>query len=170
MSQTYSYSESVSFTVTHARQIAAKVATDLKRIQRLYGSPSDEWIRDFEAEVTALLLAGYLGTVTYGYRRDGVWIEPMIQYTANYLAGAELANDDPGRLRPGADTTGASFYSYLTYSPAWDALTPEQRHKFKEGLPFYRVGRTEPRLGGYVVSDKTYSGGGRALARASLRS
>ena len=39
MSDSYTISESESFTVTHARHMAAKVATDLKRMQRLYGSP-----------------------------------------------------------------------------------------------------------------------------------
>ena len=59
MSYSYSLSESETFTVTHARHMAAKVATDLKRMQRFYGSPSDSEITDYEAEVTAFLKAGY---------------------------------------------------------------------------------------------------------------
>ena len=51
---TYSYSESHTFTRTHAVHIAAKVATDLKRMQRFYDEPSDEWIKKFEAEVIEL--------------------------------------------------------------------------------------------------------------------
>ena len=41
MSYSFTESESTSFTVTHARHMAAKVATDLKRLQRLYGRPGD---------------------------------------------------------------------------------------------------------------------------------
>ena len=67
--------------------MAAKVATDLKRMQRFYGSPSDRASPSYEAEVTELLKAGYLGTVTYGFRRDGNWIEPTLRYTARDLAG-----------------------------------------------------------------------------------
>jgi hypothetical protein len=52
MSYSFSYTESSTFTVTHARHMAAKVATDLKRMQRLYGIPSDESIASFEAEVS----------------------------------------------------------------------------------------------------------------------
>ena len=67
--------------------MAAKVATDLKRMQRLYGSPSDADIASYETEVIDLLKAGYLGTVTYGFRRDNDWIEPTLRYTAHDLAG-----------------------------------------------------------------------------------
>lgn len=69
MSDSYSYTESRTFTVTHARHMAAKVATDLKRMQRFYGKPSDENIADYESEATEMLRAGYLDTVTYGFKR-----------------------------------------------------------------------------------------------------
>jgi hypothetical protein len=36
-------------------------------------------------------------------------------------------DDDPGRIRPGADIRGASFYSYLTYGASWDRLTSTSR-------------------------------------------
>jgi hypothetical protein len=56
----YSYTESATFTVTHARHMAAKISTDLKRIQRLYGKPSDKDIADYESEAVAMIKAGYL--------------------------------------------------------------------------------------------------------------
>src|SRR5437899_3964730 len=102
MSYTYTVSETTTFTVTHAKHMAAKVATDLKRLQRLYGEPTDADIAGFESEVIELLKGGYLGTVTYGYRRDGNWIEPTLRYTARDLAGSTANDDDPGRVRPGA--------------------------------------------------------------------
>lgn len=170
MSSSYTISGAVTFTVTHARHIAARVATDLKRIQRLYGSPGDAWIQAFEAEAIEFMKAGYLGTVTYGFRRNGQWIEPTLQYTARELAGATANDDDPGRIRPGADVSGATFYSYLTYSAAWDRLTAEQKEAFKRGLPFQRGGAAEPGVSGYFAGDRTYSAGGRALDRASVRS
>ena len=71
MSYSLSYTESSTFTVTHARHMAAKVATDLKRMQRFYGSPSDARIAQFQIEATELIKAGYLGTVSYGYQRNG---------------------------------------------------------------------------------------------------
>ena len=170
MSYSFSYTESSTFTVTHARHMAAKVATDLKRMQRFYGIPSDASIASYEAEVTELIKAGYLGTVTYGFKKDGNWIEPTLRYTARDLAGASANDDDPGRIRPGADISSAAFYSYLTYSAAWDKLTQAQQDAFKATLPFARGGATEPGVSGYLTNDRTYSSGGRALDRACVRS
>jgi hypothetical protein len=170
MSYSLSYTESSTFTVTHARHMAAKVATDLKRMQRFYGSPSDDNIASYQAEATEMIKAGYLGTVTYGFKKAGNWIEPTLCYTARDLAGASANDDDPGRLRPGADISGASFYSYMTYSAAWDQLTSAQRDAFKATLPFVRNGAAEPGVSGYLASDRTYSSGGRALDRACVRS
>lgn len=170
MSTSYTVTDTISFTVTHAIHIAAKVAADLKRLQRLYGAPSDASIADYEAEVVALLKAGYLGTVTYGYRRDGAWIEPTLRYSAHDLAGAAANDDDPGRVRPGADISGASFYSYLTYSSAWDRLSATEQQAIKVRLPFVRSGAPEPAAAGYFTNDRTYAAGGRSLDRASMRS
>jgi len=169
MSHSYTISETESFTLTHARHMAAKVATDLKRMQRFYGSPSDAGIADYEAEITEVLKEGYLGTVTYGFRRDGNWIEPTLRYTARDLAGSTANDDDPGRVRPGADIDGADFYSYMTYSAAWDRLTEAEKNTFRKRLPFPRSSAPEPGMNGYLSNDRTYSAGGRALDRASVR-
>jgi hypothetical protein len=170
MSYSYTLAETTTFTLTHARHMAAKVATDLKRMQRLYGQPCDSDIADYEAEVIELLKGGYLGTVTYGFRRDGDWIEPTIRYTARDLAGASANDDDPGRIRPGAAIGGASFYSYLTYSAGWDGLSQADKDAVRKRLPFERSGAPEPGVNGYLNHDRTYSSGGRALERASVRS
>lgn len=169
MSSSYSYTESTTFTVTHARHMAAKVATDLKRMQRFYGQPSDAEIANYETEVIELLKAGYLRTVSYGFRKNGQFIEPTLRYTARDLAdGAN--DDDPGKLRASADIAGASFYSYLTYNAAWDRLTSAEKDAFKTRMPFYRGGADEPGVNGYLIDDRTYSSGGRALTRSSVRS
>lgn len=170
MSYSLSYTESSTFTVTHARHMAAKVATDLKRMQRFYGSPSDASIASYEAEATEMIRAGYLGTVTYGFKKDGNWIEPTLRYTARDLAGVSANDDDPGRIRPGASVSGAKFYSYMTYSAAWFQLTQAERATFEATLPFSRGGAAEPGITGYLADDRTYSSGGRALDRACVRS
>jgi hypothetical protein len=169
MSYSYTVSETTTFTVTHAKHMAAKVSTDLKRLQRLYGKPSDVDIADYEGEVVELLKGGYLGTVTYGYRRNSDWIEPTLRYTARDLAGSAANDDDPGRVRPGADISGASFYSYLTYSAAWDKLKETEKDAVRARLPFKRNGAPEPGVRGYLTDDRTYSSGGRSLSRASVR-
>jgi hypothetical protein len=170
MSYSFSYTESSTFTVTHARHMAAKVATDLKRMQRFYGSPSDAKIAEFEAEATEMFKAGYLESVTYGFKKDGNWIEPTLRYTARDLAGASANDDDPGRVRPRADISGATFYSYMTHTSSWFQLAEAERAAFERSLPFVRSGAPEPGIAGYLANDRIYSSGGRALDRASVRS
>ena len=170
MSYSVAVTKSSTFTVTHARHMAAKVATDLKRMQRFYRVPSDADIDAYEAEVIALLKAGYLGRVWYGFKRNGSWIEPTIKYTARDLYNGSAADDDPGKIRPGADISGAICHSFLTYSAAWDDLTAREKDAFKRSLPFYRSSATEPLVYGYLFADRTYSSGGRALDRSSVRS
>ncbi|MTV39010.1 HORMA-1 domain-containing protein [Duganella radicis] len=170
MSYSFTATETKTFTLTHAKHLAAKVAADLKRLQRLYGHISDERIVQFEGEVTELLRQGYLGTVTYGFKRDDKWIEPTLRYTSTDLTYAGT-DDDPGRVRPGLDISGAGFHSFLTYSSAWYALTSDQRTAIEQQLPLQRTAGSEPLVSnGYFADDKTYSSGGRSLGRSSVRS
>jgi len=170
MSYSFTSTETTTFTVTHARRMGAKVATDLKRMQRLYGSPSDAEIADYEAEVIELLKGGYLRTVSYGFWRNGEWTEPTVRYTSRDLAGSSANDDDPGRIRAGANINGATFWSFLTYSDAWDRLTEAERETYRARVPIKRSGAAEPTVNGYLSSDLTYSAGDRALDRASVRS
>jgi len=163
----YTVSQTTTFTLTHAKHMAAKFAADLKRLQRFYGQPSDSAIADYETEMIELLKAGYLRTLTVGFRRNNQWIEPTLRYTARDLYGATANDNDPGRVRPGADISGASFYSFLIYEPG---LSEAEKDAFQKRMPFYRTGAPEPGVNGYLVGDLTYSAGGRALDRASLRS
>ncbi len=159
--------QATTFTVTHAKHIAAKVATDLKRMQRFYGKPSAVAINAYEVEATVLLTHGYLESVTYGFQRNGRWVEPTLSYQANDLTGA--TNDDPGKVPPGADISNAGFYSSLTYSPAWSSLLDRQREEmYAQGL-IRRSPADEPGVDGYWSRDLTYSAGGRSLDRFTLR-
>lgn len=170
MSYSYTQTETTTFTVTHAMHMAAKLATDLKRLQRFYYAPSDLQISDYETEIIDLLKGGYLAEVTYGFQRDGKWIEPALRYTARDLAGNSANDDDPGRIRPGANIRGASFYSYLIYNSTWDSLPAAERAAILRRMPFQRTGADEPGINGYLSEDRIYSAGGRALERATVRS
>lgn len=169
MTTTFTLSQAITFTVTHARHMAAKVATDLKRMQRFYGHPGDSAIATYEGELIAFLKAGYLEKVSYGFRKNGEWIEPTLIYTACDLVGQDAEDEDPGHVPPGADIREASFYSYLVPNAAWYRLSADEKADFEAGLPFIRRGAPEPAVSGYVRHDRTYSSGGRALERASVR-
>lgn len=165
----YSFSESITFTHSHAKQLGAKVATDLKRIQRFYGYPSDTLIQNFEAELIEFLKAGYLVNVTYGFIKDGVWIAPCLKYTAIELNQENATDDDPGRVVPGFDISGAFFTSFMTTNSAYAKATTEAREAFDQKLPFIRSTGTEPGSWGYFSNDLSYSSGGRGLNRSSLK-
>ena len=169
MSTTYTDTGTQTFSRADAKRISYRVATDLKRIQRLYGYPTDHKIAQYDVELVELLTAGFLERVTYGFRRGDAWIEPTLRYTAFELADPGFG-DDPGRVRARANISAASFYSYLTYSSAWNALSGTEQDAFKARLPFKRVGAPEPGIDGYLQQDLAYSAGGRGLQRATVRS
>jgi hypothetical protein len=168
MSNSFTFTQSTTFTITHAKYLASKVATDLKRIQRFYGEPDDSRIARLEEEIALFLKYGYLRKVTYGFKKNGNWIEPTLVYTSEEL-GCE-SNDDPGRIRPGKDVSGASFYSYLEYSHKWSSLGESDKEAFEKQLPISRSAAMAPGISGYLENDRTYSSGGRSLSRASVRS
>jgi len=163
----YTYTQTETFTITHAKHIASKVATDLLRLQRFYGSPSDQQINDYEEELAALLKADYLKEVIYGFKRNGCWVEAL-RYHA--LPGGNLTNDDPGRILPGVDVSGATFGSFLIHNSRWYALTAAQQATFSSVLSIDRGHGAEPGLeSGTWSSGLTYSAGGQGIGRSTIQ-
>jgi hypothetical protein len=150
--------------------MGAKVAADLKRMQRLYGSPDDNLISSYEKEIVELLKAGVLDFVFYGYKREGNWIEPTLKYSAKDLSNSESTDDDPGKIRPGANISNASFHSFLSYNSRWYQLQDGERATIRASLPFDRTSGQQPGILGYLKDDLVYSSGGRALNRSTVRS
>ena len=168
MNMTATRTHNETFTINHARYITSKIKADLKLLQKAYGAPPDSRIEDFGEEAALLLRDGYLGSVTYGYRRAGNWILAL-HYKAR-SDGTLQADDRAGKVPRGIDTTRAAFYSYLTYSASWFALTALQRQMVEAGLPIDRVGADPPGTeGGYWAADKTYSSKGTGVARSTFR-
>lgn len=171
MSSSYSYNESEteSFTVAHARKLASKVATDLKRFQRFYGEPSDLWIGCYERELVELLKRDVVSEVAYGFKRQGRWTEAAVKYKA--LNGRLLdVDDDPGRVRPNLDVAGATFSSFRTTNGNYAKLSQRERTEIEEAAGFSRVSGSSPPLeNGYWAEDLTYAAGGRGLGRSSVK-
>lgn len=157
-------------TLTHAKHLASKIATDLKRIQRFYGKPSDSDISSYETEAIALFKSGYLQKITYGFKKNNKWIEPTLVYTKSIL-NSGYEDDDPGRIKPGKpmDVSGASFGSYLEYSQTWYDLSSNDQQNFKNKLPFQRVSADYPDSEGFFSNDKNYSSGDLSISRQSLK-
>lgn len=169
MTLSYTTSRTETFTVAHAREIASRVATDLKRLQRFYGSPPDEWVDAYDAELVHLLKNDVVGSVVYGFKRNGKWTAATLRYTA--LAGGVLsASDDPGKILPGSDIGGAVFSSFLTYNARWSNLSDREQATIAQGCPFQRSeGAAPPLEAGYWVDDHKYTAGGRGLGRSTVR-
>jgi hypothetical protein len=169
MSYTYTGSDTESFTVVHARKLASKVATDLKRFQRFYGEPSDLWIERYERELVELLKRDAVSEIVYGFKRAGQWTEASVRYKA--LSGGRLeVDDDPGRVRPNLDVGDASFTSFRTTNAAYANLSDKERQDIVDAAGFSRVSQSAPPLErGYWAEDLTYAAGGRGLGRSSVR-
>ncbi len=158
-------------TFTHARHIASKVAADLKRFQRLYRAnrPSDEEIEAYQAEVFMLLNAGYLGEVTYGFKRNGKWVAALKYHAVgNQLSGG---GDDPGGIRATENVAGLPFTSFLTHSYAWTLLSRDQREAFEATLPFRRGFGDPPGIegGGHWVAGRNYVSGPFGVQRSTIQ-
>lgn len=164
---TSSFTTASTFTRVHAAYLASKVAADLRQLRLYYGSPSDQQIDDFISELVTLLLGSYLDKIEYGFRRNGVWIL-VLRYSAS--DGILQTDDRSGRVPAGVDMSGASWYSYLSRSSRWWSLTEAERTRVEEGIPVKRSGAPEPATAaGYWSTDKTYSNGGRSLARSTFQ-
>lgn len=163
-----SYSFNTTFTLTNAKYLASKIATDLKRIQRFYGSPSDTQIAKYEAEITELLKEGYLDNITYGFRRNGIFIKPSVKYNSVELSNGKN-DDDPGKIPIDADINNATFGSFLCNNSKWDNLSQTERDIFQKKLPIQRTDGSAPQSDGYFSNDLTYGSGGKSINRSTLK-
>jgi hypothetical protein len=159
-----SYSYTV--TETRARELAGKVASDLRQFSRFYSYPAPADIPDYLLELEALLEDGYLGTYKFGFRRGEVWIL-CYEYTVRY---GSLVGNRPGGIEPGRDVSGAHYYNYLTYSNTWWTLSEGERQRFRAGLPVQRTNGNDPaHAGGIWYEDRTYGAGGLEVVRRIYR-
>jgi len=157
-------------TAIHARHVASKVAADLKRLQRMYrvGRPSDSEIGEYQEELAMLLDKDCLGTVTYGFKRNGEWVVAL-KYEA---AGGSLygGDDDPGGLRIEAERSGTCFTSFLSYSASWSSLSSEEKLEFEALLPFKRTEGYEPGIeGGCWIESRKYLSGTLGVQRFLIK-
>ncbi len=165
MIQTYTRTET--WSRTHARYVAGKVAADLRQMQQEYDQPSDNSIDAYLSELTILLTGGYVKEVSYGFRRDGAWVVAL-KYTAD-MYGNLYADDRSGRIPRRANIAGAAFYSFLEFSQEWRNLSPRERETIERMLPFVRTEGVAPviRVGSWT-SDKSYAAAGCGLHRATV--
>lgn len=156
------------WTITNARHVTAKVAADLDLMRSHYGWPSSQAVTDFAEEAALLLAKRYLGTVEYGAKISGVVVFAL-RYTAR-SDGTLSIDDRPGRVPSDLDLTGASFYSWLTYSDEWQKLGTTEKALIVSGLPVQRSTGLEPVIGyGSWSGQRSYSSNGEGVDRQTFR-
>jgi len=168
---TSTYTTSKTFTITHARYVTSKVAADLRQLQLFYGDPSDDQIAAYAEEAALLLRDGYLERVDYGFRRHNPVTGSQWVLVLRYIArDGALADDHSGRVPPGVNRSGATFWSYLTYTAPFFALSESERDRVKAALPIQRAaGREAGFVNGTWSGDRTYSSADRGVARSVFR-
>lgn len=165
MTQTSTTTES--WSRTHARYVAGKVAADLRQMQQEYGQPSDTSIDAYLAELTILLTDGYVKEVSYGFRQGGAWVVAL-KYTADMYGNLSI-DDRSGRIPRGANVASSAFCSFLEFSDKWDRLTTSQREAVERTLPFVRSSGVAPVIrAGAWSNDKSYASAGCGLHRATV--
>lgn len=107
LSSSYAYTYERTFTITHAYLVAAKVAADLRQLQRFYDRPTDQEIQAFTDELAILLAGRYVESVEYGFEKDGVKVLTL-HYHARW-DGTLVSQDRAGRVYAYADVSGASW-------------------------------------------------------------
>lgn len=168
MTQSYTRTQAETFSLTHAKYLASKVAADLHLCSIYYGHPTKERVLEYEQELIEMLRGSFVEQYEFGFRRDGKRILCW-RYTVS-ADGILVADDNSGKLSSGVDISTADFYNYLWRTNAWGALSPSDRSRIEDGLPFKRVGQDAPADGsGYWITDKNYSSGGVALGRQTFR-
>lgn len=159
-----SYTQSESFTITGARHVTSRVASDMLQMMRHYGYPgSTQHIEDIAEELALLLHAGYLGTFEVGFKRpDGSRVLTEYYEARNGL----LTDSRSGGIRAGVDISGANGFNFVEYSHAWWRLSLADRAAFKAKLPIDRTSGEGPTDGdGFWTEDRSYSAGGVGLQR-----
>jgi hypothetical protein len=110
-----------------------------------------------------LLKGGYLASIDYGFRKNGVWVLAL-SYSVNPTTG-QFIDNNPGRVPPGKDVSGASFWSYLRRSQKYFDLSTEELEKVNASITIKRGGADDPQTGLNGTQDKTYSSGGQQVNR-----
>lgn len=159
---------STSYTITETapRELAGKIASDLRQFSLYYGQPPKSTIDDYLQEMEVLLARGLLGVYMFGFRRFGQWV---LCYRYEVREGSEVAGR-PGGIQPNVNVAGASYLNFLTYSERWSRLTEQQRNAIRATIRINRTTGDEPGYGaGYWTVERTYGAGGIELARQVFR-
>ena len=164
----HSYTINDTFTLTHAKRLAAKVTADMHQSYRLYGRPLFLNIERYQEELIVMLHGCYIESYEFGFKtasdkRIISWL-----YTVN-LSG-DLEGGRAGGLYSSADVSSARFFNYMTQNRKWFALPIDERKRIEGTHSVERTTGTPPQDGnGYWENNRQYSAGGILISRKEFR-
>lgn len=167
MTVSYTYTTSESFTLTHAKKLAAKVTADMHQCRRLYGDPTETDIASYNEELVVMLAGEYLSSYEFGYQKGD---KRIVSWYYTVTAAGDLEGGRSGGLYAQADIIGASWFNFMTTSNSWAGLTEAGRNAVRAKHSINRVTGDPPADGsGHWVADRTYVSGGVAVQRKEFR-
>jgi hypothetical protein len=170
-SNTLSTTQTQTFTIADAKYLASRVAAGLTYL-RIYdptGYLTVQKVQDLTVEAALLLKAGLLGTIKYGFQKDGSWVFAL-RYSVNYFGQIEAANDNPSAIDPPPNLDGTAWSSSLTERDN-PSLSQADRDAIDELLPFKRSSGAEPSSAkGTWNNDDGYYRNGYGMNRGQFRS
>jgi hypothetical protein len=156
------------FTLTHAKHLASKVAADLYLCSRQYGRPSAGSVQAYQEELTALLAGRFVEAYEFGFKRNE---KRMLSW--HYTVGpvGDLQGDSrSGGLVRGINVADASYFNFLTHNDRWVALTATEQKAIEDTLPIKRTSGFAPGDGnGYWATERSYTAGGVLMERRVFR-
>jgi hypothetical protein len=165
---TSTFTTSATFTLTHAKHLAAKVIADLYQCSVFYDRPAADDIGDYETELVEMLANEYVDTYEFGFKSNGKRLLSW-HYTVGRDGGLH-GDADAGGVYPKAAVADADYFNFMTYSDKWWGLSETKRADFKGRLPIQRTPGSSPDDGdGYWQVDHAYSAGGVRVARKTFR-
>jgi hypothetical protein len=155
------------FTRTNARYLASKIAADLRQLRSFYGRPTEQQIGDLYDELVEMLAGGYVARYEAGFRKDG---ERVVSERYIVTASGTSTDERAGGIYARADVTGASWFTFMSYSTAWWNLSEGARQAVNDAVPIDRTPGQEPTDGnGYWENGRSYASGGTSTSRSGFR-
>ena len=167
---TFTITQSATFTVTHAKHLASKIAADMNACSRLHGRPALSTVERYNEELVELLRYGYLRRYEFGFKRND---QRVLSWCYDVDASGNISSDDrTGKMSAYIDLTGTIFFNFMWPSSKYYSLTSDEQSSFQGSHPVDRTSGEPPRDGaGYWTStEKNYSAGGTGVSRRSFRS
>lgn len=167
VSNTYTTSDTESFTITNARKLAAKVTADMHQCRRLYGDPTEADIAAYNEELVHMLAGKYVSSYEFGYQKGD---KRIVSWYYTITAAGDLEGGRSGGLYAKADISGASWFNFMTTNYSWSVLNEAGKNAVRAKHSVKRVTGDPPSDGsGHWVADRIYVSGGVAVQRKEFR-